>query len=518
MTIVYSRCSTEDQASNGISIDSQVRICTDEAKRLGCNNIKIIKDEGKSAGNMDRPGLKEIMRLCEEKKVKRIIMLSGDRLSRKMENHLFLRGFFKKHGVEVHYTSQANIDINTAMGIMMDNTFANMSEFQRLQTSDKTKACLTQKVKEGWFPGVAPLGYRNVDNPNYRKGEISKRIIIPDDDTAPLVQDMFDLYATGDYSVYSLAEEMARRGLKSRKGKMLHPSKIYETLRNPLYIGELHWGGIVIKKAKHTPIIRTSLFEMVNRTIAAHNHNCCRKRKYQFLLRGFAFCGVCGRRLTAEWHSKASGVKFGYYHCPKREGCPNAYNQVGEMENQVKEQFKNIQFSQSFVNLIVKKAKKILDEKRRQITAKRKLYQNKRNSLEIKRSNAEDKLLKGVLNDNDFTRIRENIREELGAVEYQLDAIEEQRETKIDEIQEILRFSRNIYDAYDKANYILKRHYLSLFWERFDIKDKKIINAIPTRLFQTLLENKQVIITGKWGERGDSNSQPPHPQCGTLTD
>ena len=105
MTIVYSRCSTEDQASNGISIDSQVRICTDEAKRLGCNNIKIIKDEGKSAGNMDRPGLKEIMRLCEEKKVKRIIMLSGDRLSRKMENHLFLRGFFKKHGVEVHYTS-----------------------------------------------------------------------------------------------------------------------------------------------------------------------------------------------------------------------------------------------------------------------------------------------------------------------------------------------------------------------------------------------------------------------------
>jgi len=502
MTIVYSRCSTEDQASNGISIDSQVRICTDEAKRLGCNNIKIIKDEGKSAGNMDRPGLKEIMRLCEEKKVKRIIMLSGDRLSRKMENHLFLRGFFKKHGVEVHYTSQANIDINTAMGIMMDNTFANMSEFQRLQTSDKTKACLTQKVKEGWFPGVAPLGYRNVDNPNYRKGEISKRIIIPDDDTAPLVQDMFDLYATGDYSVYTLAEEIGTARIEIQEREKIATPK--QSLRN-IEKSAIH-RGIALgrnryqKRQRHTPIIRTSLFEMVNRTIAAHNHNCCRKRKYQFLLRGFAFCGVCGRRLTAEWHSKASGIKFGYYHCPKREGCSNAYNQVGEMENQVKEQFKNIQFSQSFVNLIVKKAKKILDEKRRQITAKRKLYQNKRNSLEIKRSNAEDKLLKGVLNDNDFTRIRENIREELGAVEYQLDAIEEQRETKIDEIQEILRFSRNIYDAYDKANYILKRHYLSLFWERFDIKDKKIIKAIPTRLFQTLLENKQVIITGKWGD------------------
>ena len=499
-TIAYCRVSTDEQADKGLSLAVQERACLKKAEELGLTCVEVIRDEGKSAGTMNRPGLQKMLELCREGKVKNIIAIHSDRIARNTADHLVMRKLFSEKGINVIYVLQPGMDNNTAFGQTMDTMMAAFNEMQRLVIKEKTKGALLEKVKEGWHPGVAPLGYINVDNPNFRKGEISRRIVVPDPHAAPLVQDMFELYAQGDCSVYTLAEEMKKRGLASRKGKMLHPSKVYETLRNPFYTGELKWGGIVIKKAKHKPIIDKQLFSEVNQVLDAHNHHACRKRRYSFLLRGFAFCGVCGRRLTAEWHTKASGIKFGYYHCPKREGCPNAYNQVGEMEEKVKEQFKVLQFSEEFIAKIVEKARKVLDEKRKEINAKKKLYQNRINSLEVKRCHAEDKLLKGVLSDTDFTRIRQTIRLSLEEAESQLALLEEQRETKVDEVQEILRFARNIYDGYDKANYILKRHYLNLFWDKFYIKDQKITKAIPTPLFQALIENKQVIINTKWGD------------------
>lgn len=503
-TIIYCRVSTEEQANKGLSLDVQERACLKKAEELGLSCIEIIRDEGKSAGTMNRPGLQKMLGLCSEGKIKNIIAIHSDRIARNTADHLMMRKLFEDKGIRVVYALQPGMDNSTAFGQTMDTMMAAFNEMQRLVIKEKTKGALLEKVKEGWHPGVAPLGYVNVDNPNFRKGEISRRIVVPDPNIAPLVEEMFELYAQGDCSVYTLAEEMKKRGLISRKGKMLHPSKVYETLRNPFYIGQLEWGGIVIKKAKHRPIIDEQLFAEVNQVLDAHNHHACRKRRYHFLLRGFAFCEVCGRRFTSEWHTKPSGLKFGYYHCPT-SGCPNAYNEIGEMEEKIKEQFKVLQFSEEFIAKVVERTRKILDEKRKQIASKNKLYQNRKNSLEVKRCHAEDKLLKGVLSDADFTRIRQSVREGLEEVESQLALLEKQRETKIDEIQEILRFSRNIYASYDQASYILKRHYLNLFWDKFYIKDQKIIKAAPTPLFQALIENKQVIINTKWGDQRDSN-------------
>lgn len=498
--IIYCRVSTEEQANKGLSLDAQERTCRKSAEEMGYTSIETIRDEGESAGSMNRPGLQRILKLCEEGKVNTLFMVHSDRLARNTEDHLRMRRLFQQHDVKVVYAFQPGLSDATAFGKTMDTVMAAFNEMQRLVISEKTKGALLEKVKEGWFPGVAPLGYRNVANPDFRKGEISRKIIVPDPNVAPLIQEMFRLYAGGDYSVYELVEIMYRQGLRSRRDKKLHPSKAYETLHNPLYVGELHWGGLVIRSAKHQPLIDRATFQQVQAVIAGHNHHACRRRKYQFLLRGFAYCGSCGRRLTAEWHFKKSGLKFSYYHCPQWSGCAHpSYLVAAALEGQVEDRFKEIRFSDHFIHLVIHKARLILEGKAFEIASRKRELYNQKTAIEQKRDVAEEKLFKGVITDEDFLRNRGRFRMELDRIQDELDALEEHREVQVDEIHEMLRFARNIHSAYRDAPYALKRQYLGFFWERFETKDKTLVKAVPTKLFQALLDLRQVQLRGLMG-------------------
>jgi hypothetical protein len=50
-----------------------------------------------------------------------------------------------------------------------------------------------------------------------------------------------------------------------------------------------------------------------------------------------------------------------------------------------------------------------------------------------------------------------------------------------------LLLTRDIYKAYKKASFNLKRQYLAFFWERFEVADGVILRSIPSPLFQELL-------------------------------
>lgn len=496
-TIIYCRVSTEEQADKGISLSAQEATCLKKAEELGLKSIEVIKDEGKSAGSLNRPGMQKIIKMCENKEIGTLITIHSDRIARNTEDHLKLRRLFNEGDVKLLYVFQPDLNDDTAVGKTMDTVMAAFNEMQRNIIREKTTNALQHKAEEGWFPGLAPLGYKNVDNPMLEtKEEISKKIIVPDPKTAPLVAKMFKLYATGNYNVYDLVDILYKQGLQSKRGGKPAYSRIYETLRNPLYVGELHWKSIHIRKAKHKPIIDKWTFKRVQLVIDGHNHHACRKRKFEFLLRGFVYCAKCGRRLTAEWHTKKSGLKFSYYHCPQRIGCSRIdYIKTDELEKQVEEKFKDIQFASGLIEQLVKKIEFSLKNRRIEtIKQKRALY-NQKKAAETKRDALEDKLLNGIIGDGEFTRMREKIGGTLDVIQDQLDAMEKNQEIRIDELQEILGFARNIYETYKNAPYLLKRHFLAFFWNRFEIENKKIVNAKMTDLFEALLQTGNAVMT-----------------------
>ena len=78
--------------------------------------------------------------------------------------------------------------------------------------------------------------------------------------------------------------------------------------------------------------------------------------------------------------------------------------------------------------------------------------------------------------------------------ESELATIENQGGFDIDATIAILDLVNNIEDTFNKANFEAKRHYLSIFFERIEVKDKKIAKVIYTPLFQSLIEAKTVRI------------------------
>src|SRR5262249_55056518 len=88
---------------------------------------------------------------------------------------------------------------------------------------EEVKKGMREKAEQGIYPSRPPLGYRN------NKLEHSIEI---DQDKAPIARRMFELYASGQYSLSSL-----RAALKTEFGISLIKPHLEQLLKNPFYMG-----------------------------------------------------------------------------------------------------------------------------------------------------------------------------------------------------------------------------------------------------------------------------------------
>ena len=374
LAVVYVRVSTDDQADKGLSLEVQEEQCVNKIKADGLTLYKVIRDEGKSGKNLSgRPGMQEIMGLTTAEKINAVYMVSSDRLARNTADHICLRDLFRKHNVQMKFLNQPNMD-NSAIGITIDNIMASFNQMHSLITSEKVINVVGEKIRAGYFASMAPVGYKNVENPK-SVTRLDRRIIVPSD-MAPLVTETFNLYATGNYSGVDLNDLMYAKGLRTKKGGKLSISRFYEMLRNPLYMGELHWGDICVEKAQHEPLIDRSTFERVQTIWAGISYHASRRRKYSWLLSGFVFCPEHDRRFTAELHPG----KPSYYHCPNKSGC-GKYIEVNKLEKMVAEKFQSLEFEPGFLDAVIKRVQEVYYKRREEYMGKRQGYINQKTGV-----------------------------------------------------------------------------------------------------------------------------------------
>ena len=313
----YCRVSTDDQAKNGLSMDVQADICKKTMTDDGVKIVEIVSDDGKSGGSMKRAGMTKVVDMVKNEEVDFVYTVHSDRIARNTLDYLVFRELLRKHNVELKCIYQP-IQDDSATSRTMDTVMASFNEMHRLVTSEKVKETLNAKAKAGYFPSVPPPGYKNIDNPDNTADRLAKKIVAKDLETAPLIREFFKLYATGNFNVYDLRDIMHAKGLRSRRGGKMSPSRLYDLLRNRFYLGEVHWGDTHNKDGKHQPLIDDDLFNQVQSILAAHNSHACRRRKYTWLLNGFLYCYHHEKRYTAEWHLNK---KIAYYHCTNKSGC-----------------------------------------------------------------------------------------------------------------------------------------------------------------------------------------------------
>ncbi|OGN07640.1 MAG: hypothetical protein A3B86_02260 [Candidatus Yanofskybacteria bacterium RIFCSPHIGHO2_02_FULL_38_22b] len=486
--IGYCRVSTDEQAKHGLSLDVQEESCKMAIQSDGYELLKIIRDEGKSGGNLNRAGMRELISLVINKKIDAIYTISGDRLNRNTLEYMQLRKLLRENDIDLKYINQANTD-DSAMGRTMDTVLASFNEFQRLQTSEKVKKVSAARVEAGYFPTGAPIGYKNDINPDPNADRLAKKVIVPDA-MAPLVTEAFKFFATGNFNGYDLCNLLNQKGLRTRYGKPMLPSRFYELLKNRIYLGEVHHGKNHNPNGKHKPLIDKATFDRVQSILDGHNKHACRRRKYCWLLGGFVYCARHGKRYTAEWHLNK---KLAYYHCTNRNGC-GKYIETNKLEALIADKFKDLEFNPEFIDKIIEKAKTAFYASRDEYDAKRQALVNQKTAFEAKLKSAEDKLFSEILLSDDYKRIRYEVKTEIESIEEQLAHLSQRQEVKVDIAKEILSFTKNIYLTYKKAPPHIKRHYLSLFWDRFEIQDGVIIKSVSSILFNHLLDLEQIYL------------------------
>jgi len=121
---------------------------------------------------------------------------------------------------------------------------------------EEVKKGMREKAEQGIYPSRPPLGYQN------NKLEHSIEI---DQNKAQVARRMFELYASGQYSLSSL-----RVALKKEFGVHLAAGYLARLLKNPFYIGQFYWED-KLYTGTHTSLVSSVVFEQVQRVFRGHN-------------------------------------------------------------------------------------------------------------------------------------------------------------------------------------------------------------------------------------------------------
>lgn len=498
--LVYARVSTEEQVTQGRSIDDQISVCSQWAERQGYSVVESFTDPGKSGSLawQKRPGLKSLVERCQKGEIAAVIVLDTDRLARNTQEHLVIRTIFKKFNVRLFSTNQPSVSEDTPEGDLVDTIVAAVNAYLPQVTGRKVSLSMYEKFKEGWWPGWAPLGY---SNKNIGTDERPKRVIVIDPTAGSLVKQAFELYASGQYTLESLAMRLNGLGLRSKTQKPIQRSGLQLILRNRFYIGQLTYKGET-RQGKHQPLISQQLFYEVQESLDTGNRGADRKRKHQLALRGYIHCGICGSLYTASVNQKKH---VAYYHCPdtQRKHSNKGQNvEVRELEREVGDLFESVQLSKSLMEKILGRAKQILEETHRETDREQREIENSLTRQKRRREVLEQKLLDGVIDDETYKRQHEQLEFEIQRCTRAVVKSESDRSQNIEIFAELLRLSRNIKMAYKVAPLELKRQYLQIFWERIEVKDRHITKAVPSLALQMLQPLTEVaVIKNQTGSR-----------------
>lgn len=271
---------------------------------------KLYSDPGYSGGNLDRPGVQELIKDVKAGLIDIVVVYKLDRLSRSIMNFAELSRIFDAHNVAFVSVTQ-QIDTSNAAGRMLLNILISFAQFEREMSidriRDKVRAC---KERGMWVGGPVPFGYR-----------VERKKLVIDPATAPTVVRIFDLYARHGEPM-RVARELAKAGVAPIAGQPWSAKAVRRIVSNPRYVGDAKFGDKIVK-GEQEPIVARDVWVKVQGLRVQHGSGRERRecRAEPALLANLVHCGHCGSKLCYRWTGKRredSGQKrYGYYICSK---------------------------------------------------------------------------------------------------------------------------------------------------------------------------------------------------------
>lgn len=446
----YTRVSTVKQGE-GVSLEAQKEAIEAFAIR---NQLSIIKwfEEKETAAKSGRPVFSAMIKELRKGKAANLIIHKIDRSARNLADWAKI-GELSDAGINVHFATES-LDFRSRGGRLTADIQAVIAADYVRNLREETIKGLNGRLKQGLYPWKAPIGY--LDNGGGKVKTI-------DPLRAPLVKKLFELYASGEVSIYSLVEKAKQLGLRSRNDKIISKSCIENMLANPFYIGIIHLKRRDVNFAgKHEPLISSSLFKQVAAMRAGRS---VRKRtKHDFTFRRIINCKKCEKPFVAE---RQKGLI--YYRCHTRKCSPGTIRSE-KIETAILSAIRELELpviAHKTIDLMRQTNEKQKKQNTKPVQAIQ-LGQNKQQQNRLL-----DALLDNIIDKTTYEKRNLELLERAVELEEHLVNLNTQRQNLAQNLR-IFETFKNLYFIYSIANSAEKRQIIELLFSNRLIENKNV--------------------------------------------
>lgn len=283
-----------------------------------------------------RPQMLELLRRIESPKIKAVVCVEPQRLSRgdyeDIGRLVKLLRYTNTLVITLQYTYDLNDDRDRDL---FERELKRGNEFLEYQKRIMNNGILLAVQNGNYIGQRAPYGYKKVAYKE--KGRIC-RTLEPIPEQAEAVRAVFEMYRDG-YGTFKIADKLDEMKYTPPEGKRWSRETVVKMLTNVHYIGKVKWqqnktvhkvvDGAILKKrptaeeylifeGKHPAIIDQELWEAVKDKLGKNPRNKKETELYNPLA-GLMFCKRCGRAMKAQKFQNTR--KDGGPRCAPRYTC-----------------------------------------------------------------------------------------------------------------------------------------------------------------------------------------------------
>ena len=482
-TAIYARISRDKKEKPSDSIENQIALCESFIQKSEDFSLAgIYKDIAKTGTDFERPDFENLMDEVRMGKVNCIVVKDLSRFGRNYtELGNFIEKIFPFLGVRFVAVND-NLDTfhmddpNKSLEVILKNI---VNETYATDISKKVSSSHQMRIKQGGFIcGAAPYGYVA------RKDEDGIRRLYPDENTAPIVKEIFAAYLKGlstlgisklllEKRVYIATDyrKLGKAVSDSEEAiRIWQPTTILQVLKNRAYTGTLiqgrnqkhlyegksrerlseeHW---TVTENAHEAIISMDTFEKVQEKISEKAAPIKRSRKEDAtakddtIFRGMVYCSLCQKRMSV--HRQLSGKRTVFYFSCNRFGeykaekCGTAITEV-TLQNTVKAAFDTILLNNkksynAYLDGYADKKREVEQQKEKELTE----IGRRISGLSRLQSEYYEKYVLGDWRKEDFEREKEHLHQKKKELEHLKEkqiAIFEEEKRRLEEKHKYLK-------------------------------------------------------------------------------
>ena len=428
-------------------------------------------DDGYTGTNFNRPDFKRMIEDIEDGKIDCIITKDLSRFGRDhIDTGYYLERYLPTKAIR-YIAIGDNVDTNSPDGLQFLTFKLSFNDYYAQDISNKIKSVKQRKIEKGEFQGnTAPYGYK--------KDSLMKNHLVPDEEAAKIVVDIFDMYVNKGLSTTKIADKLneneilppaiylkiasVMKGEKDVSEYKWQSSQISKMLQNEVYIGNVVGGKFrkishkvdkvkktkreeyIIVPNKHRAIVSMELWNKAQEKLEKYKK--FRKNKFEeqtHPLKELIHCAECGGkaiyRHRVEKRKSGNVWENNSFICSnknsKRNDCTCKPIKLEEIEEKVnvaiKVELQKISYTDEELQELYNNAEEKVNKKIKFFNEQLNNYQNKlKEKNETIKQVYKDKT-ENIITSDDFNVFYEDLLKEKKLILQQI----QQLETKIQEIK-----------------------------------------------------------------------------------